>query len=199
MGLWDKLTGEFVDVIQWLDDSSDTMVWRFERRDQAIKHGAKLTVRESQMAVFVNEGQVADVFGPGMYELHTANLPILATLQAWRHGFESPFKADVWFFSTRRFTDLKWGTKNPVMLRDPEFGPVRLRAFGTYSIRIKDPALFLKEIVGTDSHFTTDEVSDQIRNLITADFANVVAAAGIPVLDLAASYEKLGRFLTERI
>jgi membrane protease subunit (stomatin/prohibitin family) len=199
MGLWDKLTGEFVDVIQWLDDSSDTMVWRFERRDQAIKHGAKLTVRESQMAVFVNEGQVADVFGPGMYELHTANLPILSTLQAWPHGFESPFKADVWFFSTRRFTDLKWGTKNPVILRDAEFGPVRLRAFGTYSIRIKDPAVFLKEIVGTDSHFTTDEVSEQVRNLIVARFATVVGSAGIPVLDLAASYEQLGRFLTERI
>jgi membrane protease subunit (stomatin/prohibitin family) len=199
MALWDKLLGELVDVIEWVDDSSDTMVWRFERRDRAIKNGAKLTVREGQAAVFVNEGQVADAFGPGMYELYTANLPILSTLQAWPHGFESPFKADLYFFSTRRFTDLKWGTKNPVIVRDPEFGPVRLRAFGTYSIRVKDPASFLKEIVGTDAHFTTGEVTDQIRNLIAARFGTVVGGAGIPVLDLAASYESLGRFLTERI
>lgn len=199
MGLWDRIAGEFVDVIQWLDDSSDTMVWRFERRDQAIKYGAKLTVREGQAAVFVNEGQVADVFGPGMYELLTANLPILSTLQAWPHGFESPFKADVYFFSTRRFTDLKWGTKNPVMLRDPEFGPTRLRAFGTYAIRVKDPALFLREIVGTDGHFTTGEVTEQIRNLIAARFAGAVGTSGIPALDLAASYEKLGEFITAKI
>jgi membrane protease subunit (stomatin/prohibitin family) len=199
MGLWDRIAGEFVDVIAWLDDSSDTMVWRFERRDSAIKYGAKLTVREGQSAVFVNEGQVADVFGPGMYELFTANLPILSTLQAWPHGFESPFKADVYFFSTRRFTDLKWGTKNPVMLRDPEFGPVRLRSFGTYSIRVKDPALFLKEIVGTDGHFTTGEVTEQVRNMIAARFAGAVGTSGIPVLDLAASYEKLGDFITAKI
>jgi membrane protease subunit (stomatin/prohibitin family) len=199
MALWDKLMGEFVDVIQWTDDSRDTMVYRFERYGNEIKHGAKLTVREGQMAVFVNEGQIADVFGPGMYELLTANLPILSTLQGWPHGFRSPFKAEVYFFSTRRFTDLKWGTKNPIMMRDPEFGPVRLRAFGTYVIRIADPALFLKEIVGTDGRFTTDEITDQIRNQITARFGVVVGSAGIPVLDLAANYDQLGQFLTNRI
>jgi membrane protease subunit (stomatin/prohibitin family) len=199
MSLWDKLTGEFVDVIQWLDDSSDTMVWRFERYGNEIKFGAKLTVREGQAAVLVNEGEVADVFTPGMFELRTANMPILSTLQAWPHGFESPFKAEVYFFSTRRFTDLKWGTKHSITLRDPEFGPVRLRAFGTYVVRIADPVLFLREIVGTDGHFTTDEVTDQIRNQIVSRFAGVLGGSGIPVLDLAASYERLGEFLTAKI
>ncbi len=199
MALWDKLVGEFVDVIQWLDDSSDTMVYRFERYGNEIKYGAKLTVREGQMAVLVNEGEVADVFTPGMYELHTANVPILSTLQAWPHGFQSPFKAEVYFFSTRRFTDLKWGTKNPITLRDPEFGPVRLRAFGTYVVRIKEPVTFLKEIVGTDGHFTTAEITDQIRNQIVSRFATALAASGVPVLDLAANYEKLGDFLTAKI
>jgi membrane protease subunit (stomatin/prohibitin family) len=136
MGLWDKLLGEFIDVIQWIDDSNDTLVYRFERHGNEIKFGAKLTVREGQVAVFVNEGQLADTFQPGMYELKTNNLPILSTLQAWKHGLESPFKAEVYFFSTRRFTDLKWGTQNPVMLRDPEFGPIRLRAFCRYYIRV---------------------------------------------------------------
>ena len=199
MSLWNKLMGEFVDVIQWLDDSGNTMVYRFERYGNEIKYGAKLTVREGQAAVLVNEGEVADVFTPGMYELHTANVPILSTLQAWPHGFESPFKAEVYFFSTRRFTDLKWGTKNPITLRDPEFGPVRLRAFGTYVVRIKEPVTFLKEIVGTDGHFTTEEITDQIRNQIVSRFATVLASSGIPVLDLAANYEKLGDFLTQKI
>ena len=164
--IFSKLMGQFVDVIQWTDDSPDTMVWRFERQGNEIKYGAKLTVREGQMAVFVNEGEIADTFTPGMYELYTRNLPILSTLQAWPHGFESPFKAEVYFCSTRIFTDLKWGTKNPVIARDPEFGPVRLRAFGTYAIRIKDPSVFLREVVGTDGHFTVDEISDQLRNII---------------------------------
>lgn len=197
--VWSKIMGEFVDVIAWTDDSPDTMVWRFERHGNEIKHGAKLTVREGQTAVFVNEGEIADVFGPGLYELYTRNLPILSTLQAWPHGFESPFKAEVYFCSMRVFTDLKWGTKNPVILRDAEFGPVRLRAFGTYAIRIKDPAVFLREVVGTDGHFTVDEISEQLRNIITARFANVLAGAGIPTLDLAASYDQLGTFVQGRI
>jgi membrane protease subunit (stomatin/prohibitin family) len=197
--IWDRLMGQFVDVIEWLDDSPDTMVWRFERQGNEIKHGAKLTVREGQMAVFVNEGEIADVFGPGMYELYTRNLPILSTLQAWPHGFNSPFKAEVYFCSTRIFTDLKWGTKNPVIVRDPEFGPVRLRAFGTYAIRIKDPGVFIREVVGTDGHFTVDEISDQLRNTIVARFATIVASSGIPLLDLAASYDQLGQFVLGRI
>ena len=175
------------------------MVWRFERQGNEIKYGAKLTVREGQMAVFVNEGEIADTFTPGMYELFTRNMPILSTLQAWPHGFESPFKAEVYFCSMRVFTDLKWGTKNPVIARDAEFGPVRLRAFGSYAIRIKDPAVFLREVVGTDGHFTVDEISDQLRNIIVARFGTIVAGSGIPVLDLAANYDQLGQFVQGRI
>jgi membrane protease subunit (stomatin/prohibitin family) len=194
-----RLFGEFVDVIEWTDSSTDTLVWRFERYRNEIKFGAKLTVREGQAAVFVNEGEIADVFTPGMYELKTANLPILSTLQSWPHGFQSPFKAEVYFFNMRRFPDLKWGTRNPAILRDPEFGPVRLRAFGTYEIRVADPALLLRELVGTDSHFTTDQITDQLRNLIVARFATVLASSGIPVLDLAANYDQLGQFVHGRI
>jgi membrane protease subunit (stomatin/prohibitin family) len=175
------------------------MLWRFERHGNEIKYGAQLTVRESQMAVFVNEGRVADVFEPGMYALETANLPILSTMENWHHGFQSPFKAEVYFVSTRRFTDLKWGTKHPVTLRDPEFGPVRLRAFGTYVTRIKDPVTFIREIAGTDGHFTTDEISSQLRNMIVSRFNSVMADSGIPVLDLAANFEHLGTFLTNKI
>lgn len=199
MGLWDKLLGEFVDVIQWLDDSNDTLVYRFERHGNEIKFGAKLTVREGQVAVFVNEGQLADTFQPGMYELKTNNLPILSTLQGWRHGFESPFKAEVYFFNTRRFTDQKWGTQNPVMLRDPEFGPIRLRAFGSYTIRVKDAPVFLREIVGTDGHFTTEEITSQLRNMIVSRFTNILGQAKIPALDLAGNYDQLGQFLQQRI
>ena len=197
--IWDKIVGEFVDVIEWTDDSSDTMLWRFERFGNEIKYGAQLTVRESQIAVFVNEGRVADVFEPGMYTLETANLPIISTMENWHHGFQSPFKAEIYFVNTKRFTDLKWGTKHPVTLRDPEFGPVRLRAFGTYVTRIKDPVVFIREIAGTDGHFTTDEVTDQLRNMIVSRFSSVMADSGIPVLDLAANFEKLGTFLTNKI
>ncbi|MFZ1831022.1 MAG: SPFH domain-containing protein [Candidatus Competibacteraceae bacterium] len=199
MGLWDKLVGEFVDVIQWIDDSNDTLVYRFERHGNEIKFGAKLTVREGQVAVFVNEGQIADTFQPGMYELKTNNLPILSTLQAWQHGFQSPFKAEVYFFSTRRFTDLKWGTQNPVMLRDAEFGPIRLRAFGNYAIRLKDAPTFLREIVGTDGRFTTDEITGQLRNMVVSRFTNILGQAKIPALDLAGNYDQLGQFLLQRI
>jgi membrane protease subunit (stomatin/prohibitin family) len=199
MGLFDKLFGEFIDVIEWLDDSNDTMVYRFERYNNEIKYGAKLTVRESQNAVFVNEGEVADLLTPGMYELETRNLPILSTLQHWDHGFQSPFKAEVYYCNMVRFTNLKWGTRNPLMLRDEEFGAVRLRAFGTYVVRISDPRVFIREISGTDGLFTTDEISEQLRNLITSRFANIIGQSGIPALDLAANYDQLGGFITERI
>jgi membrane protease subunit (stomatin/prohibitin family) len=199
MGLWDKIRGEFVDIIEWLDESRDTMVYRFDRYGNEIKYGAKLVVRESQAAVFINEGQLADVFTPGTYTLETQNMPILATLKGWKHGFESPFKAEVYFVNTRRYTDLKWGTKNPVMLRDPEFGPLRIRMFGTYCIRIEDPAKFLKEIVGTDGTFTTDEVTEQLRNLIVSRASDRVAESKIPVLDMAANYDELGVFITDRV
>ncbi len=199
MGLFDKLFGEFVDIIEWTDDSHDTLIYRFERYGNEIKYGAKLTVRESQVAVFVNEGEIADVIEPGMYELETKNLPILSTIQHWDHGLQSPFKAEVYFCNTTQFVDLKWGTKNPIMIRDEEFGGVRLRAFGTYAIRIKDPVTFIKEIAGTDGHFTIDEVSDQLRNLIISRFTNIAGSSKIPVLDLAANYDQLGTYLTETI
>ncbi|MES2435798.1 MAG: SPFH domain-containing protein [Pseudomonadota bacterium] len=193
------LKGEFIDVITWLDDTRDTMVWRFERQGNAIKYGAKLTVREGQAAVFVHEGQLADVFGPGMYMLETNNMPIMTTLQSWDHGFDSPFKSEVYFINTTRFNDQKWGTKNPIMCRDPEFGPVRLRAFGTYSMRVADPAVFLKEIVGTDGEFTSDEISNQIRNVILQEVSQVLAKSGIPVLDMAANTADLGKLVATAI
>src|SRR5215471_7747189 len=160
MGLLDKLRGELIDIIEWTEPShSDVLAYRFPRYDNEIKMGARLTVREGQAAAFVNEGQLADVFAPGMYTLQTQNLPILATLKGWKYGFHSPFKAEVYFISTRQWTDQKWGTQNPVMVRDPEFGPVRLRAFGTYAFKVTDPATFLKELVATDPSFEAYEVT----------------------------------------
>ncbi len=203
MGIWDKLRGELIDIIEWLDDTApggdQTIVARFERYNNEIKHNAKLVVREGQAAVFVNEGQIADVFQPGTYTLDTKNLPILATLQGWKYGFESPFKAEVYFVSTIRFTDLKWGTMNPVMLRDAEFGPVRLRAYGTYALRVIDPAVFLREIVGTDIRFTTSEITEQLRNMIVARFADIIGESRIPVLDFASNYDEFGAFITTRM
>ena len=197
--VFDFLKGEFIDVISWLDDTRDTMVWRFDRHGQAIKYGAKLTVREGQSAVFIHEGQLADVFGPGLYMLETNNLPLLTTLQHWDHGFQSPFKSEVYFVNTTRFNDLKWGTKNPIMLRDPEFGPLRLRAFGTYSMRVSDPGKFMLEIVGTDGEFTSDEISNQIRNVILQEASRVLASSGIPALDMAANTQDLGKLILDRI
>lgn len=199
MGILDFLTGEFIDVIHWTDDTRDTMVWRFEREGHEIKYGAKLTVREGQAAVFVHEGQLADVFTPGLYMLETNNMPILTTIMHWDHGFKSPFKSEVYFVNTNRFTDFKWGTKNPVMLRDPEFGAVRLRAFGTYTVKVADPAKFLTEIVGTDGEFTSDEITFQIRNVIVQEFSRAIAKSGIPVLDMAANTGDMGKLVAEAI
>ncbi|PFG62487.1 membrane protease subunit (stomatin/prohibitin family) [Thioclava sp. ES.031] len=199
MGILDFLSGEFIDVIGWTDDTRDTMVWRFEREGHAIKYGAKLTVREGQAAIFVHEGQLADIFGPGLYMLETNNLPILTTLQHWDHGFKSPFQSEIYFVNTTRFNDLKWGTKNPVMARDPEFGPVRIRAFGTYSMRVTDPGKFLTEIVGTDGEFTSDEISYQLRNVIVQEFSRAIASSGIPVLDMAANTADMGKLITKAI
>jgi len=199
MGFLDKMFAEFVDVIEWIDDSNDTMVYRFERYGNEIKYGAMLTVRASQTAILVKEGQIADCYEPGLYQLETRNMPVLTTLENWPSGFKSPFKAEVYFFNMRRFTDLKWGTKNPVMLRDKEFGPVRLRAFGTYSVRIKDPITFIKEIVGTDGYFSTAEISQQLRNLIVSRFSSLIGESHIPILDLAANYDELSEFITTEI
>lgn len=195
MSIWEKLKGELIDIIQFLDDSSNTIVYRFDRLNNEIKYGAKLVVREGQAAVFINEGALADVFRPGTHTLTTQNLPILSTLKGWKYGFESPFKAEVYFVSTRQFTDLKWGTLNPIMMRDPEFGPVRVRAFGTYTMRVGDPAKFIKDVVGTDGRFTTEEITNQVRNLVITQFASALGQANIPVLDLAAKYQQMSDLL----
>lgn len=185
------LRGQFIDVIEWLDDRRDVLVWRFERYGNNIMMGAKLTVREGQAAVFIHEGQMADIFEPGLYELQTNNMPLMTALQHWSHGFNSPFKSEIYYVNTRRFADLKWGTQNPIMLRDPEFGPIRLRAFGSYAIRVADPGTFMKEIVGTDGDFTQDKVTGQIRNIIIQKVSRVLAGSGIAALDMAANTKEL--------
>src|SRR5437899_1444520 len=171
MGVMDKLRGEFIDIIEWTEPAeTDDLGYPFPRYPNEIKMGARLIVREGQNAVFVNEGRVADIHNPGTYILNTENMPILSTLRGWKYGFSSPFKAEVYFISTRRWTDQKWGTANPIMLRDPEFGPVRVRAFGTYAVQVTDPATFLRQLVATDPSFETYEISNQLRNTIVARF-----------------------------
>ncbi|HLP88278.1 MAG TPA: SPFH domain-containing protein [Nostocaceae cyanobacterium] len=192
MGLFEKLRGEFVDIIEWLDSTNDTIAYRFERHNNEIKMGAKLTVRPGQMAVFVNEGILADVFDPGMYTLSTQNLPLLSTLKGWQYGFNSPFKAEVYFFSSKVFNNLKWGTSNPITIRDPELGPVRLRAYGSYSFRVSDPAKLLQELVSTDGLFQVDEISDHLRNVIITSFVSWVGRSNTPLLDFASQYQEMG-------
>jgi len=199
MALWDKLIGEFVDIVEWLDDSSDTLAYRFERYQNEIKYGAKLVVREGQVAVFINEGKLADVFRPGTHDLTTQNLPILATLKGWKYGFNSPFKAEVYFCSTRKFTDLKWGTPGPAMMRDAEFGAVRVTAFGLYAIRVKDAGIFVKDLVGTDNRFTTEEIQANLRGKIGLRIKEVMPELGIPVIDLEAKVTELGSRLRDRL
>jgi len=199
MGLFDRLRAEFIDVIEWVDETPDTLVWKFPRFQNAVKMGAKLTVRESQVAVFMNEGQIADVFRPGMHTLSTQNMPVMTTLNSWKMGFNSPFKADVFFVSTRQFTAQKWGTKNPVMLRDAEFGPVRLRAFGTFAFRVQDAAVFLKEIAATNPEFSTEDIAEHLRAIAVSRGMDAVAESKIPVLDLAANNDEASAVITERI
>ncbi|MET9532007.1 SPFH domain-containing protein [Streptomyces sp. NPDC006649] len=192
MGLFDSIRGEFIDIVEWTDDSRDTIVWRFPRHDNEIKMGARLVVRESQTAVFVNEGRIADVFQPGTYTLETQNLPLLSTLKGWKYGFDSPFKAEVYFVTTRQFTDMKWGTQNPVIVRDPEFGMVRLRAFGAFAARVVDPAALLRELAGTDPQFRTEEVQEYLRQLIVGKLGSALANSGVPMLDLATQQDVIG-------
>ncbi|MFM7675450.1 MAG: SPFH domain-containing protein [Synechococcus sp.] len=208
MAIWEKVRSEFIDVIEWPEregegdpssGSGATLVWRFPRHDSAIRMGAQLTVREGQWAVFVNEGQIADGFGPGRYELQTRNLPFLTTLLSLPYGFESPFKAEVYFVATRQFTDLRWGTRHPVLLRDPELGPVRLRGFGSYALRVSDPARLIREVAGSQPHFSVEGISDQLRNLIVTRLADLLAESHYPVLDLASRYDELARELGERL
>ena len=199
MGLWDRITSQFIEIIEFLDDGHDTLVWRFPVRGQEIKNGAKLIVREGQQACFVNEGKLADVFGPGTYTLTTQNLPILATLRGWKYGFDSPFKAEVYFVSTTQVTDLKWGTQNPIMVRDPEFGPIRLRAFGIFTLRVADPAKILRAVTGTDSDYEVDEILGQLRRTLVSRFTQALGKAGVPALDLAANYDEVAAKVKPRI
>ncbi|RYC52515.1 SPFH domain-containing protein [Flagellimonas olearia] len=187
----EKLTNEFIDIIEWLDYTDDTIAYRFERYQNEIKNGAKLIVREGQTAVFINEGQLADVFEPGTYDLTTQNLPILATLKGWKYGFNSPFKAEVYFVNTHLFTDEKWGTKSPITLSDDRFGLVEIRAFGTYAFKISDAGKFIKDIVGTDSNFTNFEINEHLKSLIATRFTNTVGQANLPIELYAANTTEL--------
>jgi membrane protease subunit (stomatin/prohibitin family) len=190
---------ELVDIVEWLDDTNDTLAYRFERYQNEIKYGAKLVVREGQMAAFINEGKIADVFKPGTYTLETKNIPILATLRGWKYGFNSPFKAEVYFVSTRKFTDLKWGTPGPAMMRDKDFGMVRATAFGIYSIRVSDPGIFVKDFVGTDNRFTLAEVQENLRGKIGTRIKELMPSLGIPVIEMEAKVVEMGKALAEKL
>jgi excisionase family DNA binding protein len=192
MSIMSFIKGELLEIIEFLDDSRDTLAWRFPDEDKQIKNGAQLIVRESQAAQFVYLGQYGDCFGPGKYSLVTENIPVLSTLKGWKYGFESPFKADVYFVTTRLFTGNKWGTANPIMLRDKDFGVVRLRAFGTFDFKIINAPVFLKEVAGTDQHFRLDEFADTMRSRIVSVFSDALASAGVPALDVASRYSELG-------
>lgn len=195
MGLMDNIRkqigSQFIEILEWLDDTPDTLVWRFPVYNQEIKMGAQLVVRENQVALFINEGKAADLFLPGRYEIQTQNVPILTTLRGWKYGFQSPFKAEVYFFNTRLFTDLKWGTTNPVMMRDVEFGMIRLRAYGTYAMRVADAKRFFETIVGTQGLTSTDEITGQLRSTILSRLSDALAESKVAALDLAAHYDEL--------
>ena len=199
MGLFDALRAELIDIIEWIDDSKRSLVWRFPRHKNEIKNGAQLIVRPGQVAILVSGGHLADVYQPGHYELTTPNMPIMSTLQGWKYGFESPFKAEVYFVNTTQITDLKWGTPNPIMMRDPEFGPIRIRAFGTYALKAIDPKALLKEIVGTDGDFGADDVTELLRSIITSSFADTVAKLQVPALDIAGKYAEIGETLRKEV
>ena len=203
MSLLDKVVGgalnQFIEVIEWLDDSGDTMLYRFPVHGQEIKNGAQLIVRESQAAVFVFEGQAADVFGPGRYTIDGGNTPVLSKIGAWKYGFNSPMKSEVYFVNTKQFTDMKWGTANPIMLRDADFGIVRLRAFGRYSLRVADPREFIKEVAGTNGRFQTEDIGEQLKTSVVTEFSDAVGEMKIPALDLAAQYKELGEAIRAKI
>ena len=199
MGLLDPLLGEFVDVVEWNEIGTDQLVWRFPRYKDAIKSGAQLIVREGQQAVFVNEGRIADCFEPGRHRLSTRNLPLLTTLLALPTAFESPFKAEVYFISMRRFTDQRWGTKHPVLLRDAELGPIRLRGFGTFEVQVSDPQQLIRNLNGSNPTFNVADIQLQLRNLIVSRLADILGEAKIPALDLAANYDELSASLNQRL
>jgi membrane protease subunit (stomatin/prohibitin family) len=203
LGLIDKLKGELVDIIEWIDDSRSTLAWRFPRYNNEIKNGAQLIVREGQRAVFVYRGQLADTFMPGNYELKTENLPILGTLQGWKHGFNSPFRSEVYFINTRPVTDIRWGTPQPVTIRDPDFGMVQVRANGVCVVKIENPEIFLKEVIGTDSAVEAEEITELLRRVITLAFSDMVLQTGLGAIDLQGRQvelsAKLREFVAERV
>ncbi len=192
MGLFDFIKNEVIDIIEWVESNNTVVMYKYPDAGKDIKYGAQLTVRESQEALFLNEGQIADVYQPGRHELTTANMPILTTLRSWKYGFESPFKVDTYFLSKRQFTNLKWGTPNPIMMRDPEFKQVRVRAFGVYFLKVKDAKLFFREYAGTAPVLHISDIEESLRDLIAPKFAEALAEAKISVLDLATQYSELG-------
>lgn len=195
MGLRDFIRSELIDIIEWTDDTAgETIVYKYPDEDKEIKNKAQLIVRESQMAVFVNEGQIADVYGPGRHELQTANMPILSTLKGWKYGFESPFKVDVYFVNTRQFINQKWGTANPVMMRDKDFGMIRVRAFGIYSFKVNDPAVFLKEVFGSCASYETGSITGHLKSAMVSELSDLLAESGVPVLDMSTQYDELSAF-----
>ncbi|QEY32790.1 DUF4339 domain-containing protein [Synechococcus sp. RSCCF101] len=199
MGLWQGIKAEFVDVIEWSDPGEETLVWRFPSRSRSLKLGSQLTVRPGQWAVFVNEGRIADSFGPGRYRLDTRNMPLLTTLLSLPYGFETPFLAEVLFVATRQFTNRRWGTRHPLILRDPELGPVRLRGFGTYVLQVVDPKRLIEVITGTDTSFSVEDIGDQLRNLIATRLADLLGECETPVLDLSRRYDELAAALQSRL
>ncbi|MDD6050245.1 MAG: SPFH domain-containing protein [Clostridiales bacterium] len=203
MGIFDAIGGlvksQFIDVIEWTDNTSNTLVWKYDMGGKEIMMGAQLTVRESQVAIFVNEGELADVYAPGRYELSTSNMPIMTKLQSWKFGFNSPFKADVYFVNTKQFLDRKWGTANPVMMRDAEFGMIRLRAFGVYSFKVADPVVLLREVFGTKKITTAEDVEGQIKRTLVSGLSDAIAESKIPALDLAANYDELSTYALQAI
>ncbi|MBQ8081554.1 MAG: SPFH domain-containing protein [Clostridia bacterium] len=199
MGIFDMLRGQAIDVIEWKDPGQDTMVYRYDCGGKEIMMGAQLTVRESQVAIMVNEGQLADVFTPGRYELQTQNMPIMTALKSWKYGFNSPFKAEVYFINTKQFINQKWGTSTPVMMRDSEFGMVRILAHGIYSFAVSDPKTFLKEVFGTNGLYTTEYVAGQIKRTIVSGLSDAIAQSKIPALDLAANYDELGSYALQTL
>ena len=203
MGLMDKLRGEIVDIIEWFDDTRSTLAWRFPRYNNEIKNGAELIVREGQQAIFVYRGQLADRFGPGHYTLTTENLPIMSTLQGWKHGFNSPFRSEVYFVNTRPITDLRWGTANPVTVRDPDFTMVQVRANGLCVVRVLDPTIFLRQVIGTDSSVDVEEIAELLRRVITLAFSDMIMETRLGVIDLQGRQvqlaEQLRGFVAERV
>ena len=199
MGLMDFIKGQFIEVIEWTDSSTDTILYRFPVQGKEIKMGAQLIVRESQMAVFINEGQIADVFTPGRYELSTQNMPILTKLRSWKYAFNSPFKAEVYFINTKQFTNQRWGTTKPALIRDPYFGMVMIRGFGVYSFKVSDPVKLIKEAAGTSEVFNASFIGEQLKRYIVSGLNDAIAESKIPIDQLTAQYDELGKFMLEKM